>query len=102
MSTRKPSVATQLKNLKVEHAALQQLHAKTEKERESEKSNKDLWYKKNQETEAELAQCHTLLDALPGAIPHEKEGGSYGQKNALMTRLAAWFATGGRRAAPEY
>lgn len=96
MATRKPSAATALKNLKVEHAALQQQAAKLEAELKNKTAESDRWYKSRGEFEAELQQAHTLLDALPGAIPHDKDGNSYGGKNALMTRLAAWFATGGR------
>ena len=93
MATKKISLATQLKNLKIEHTALQQLQEKTAKERDSEKSSKDTWYKQREEAQNELNQMHSLLDVLPG-IPRKSEPGEYGQCTtyALATRMAAFLA----------
>lgn len=98
-SKKAPSAATQLKNLKVEHTALQQLQEKTARELAEKARQYDYSYKANQDLEAELNQCHTLLDALPGAIGAKQDDGY--TKNKLMTRLAAWFAVG-QRAAREF
>jgi hypothetical protein len=94
VSARKPSVATQLKTLRAEYAAQTQQVEKLTKELASEKSGKDCWYKKHEESKAELEQAHALIDALPGSIPRQSEPGEYGQRtqHALMTRLAAWMA----------
>lgn len=94
MGARKPSVATQLKNLQKEYAAQAQQVEKLTKELASNKVAQDSWYKKSDEYKAELDQAHALIDALPGSIPRKSEPGEYGQQttHALMTRLAAWLA----------
>lgn len=98
-SKKAPSAATQLKNLKIEHSALTQLQERTVKERDEAKSSYERQMKATNELSAELEQCHTLLDALPGAIGKTQENGY--TPNKLMTRLAAWFAVGQRAAAKQ-
>lgn len=95
MSTRKPSVATQLKNLKIEHAAQQQLLDRTAKERDSEKSSKEYNGRELEKARAELDQMHALLDALPQPIlrkPEPSDSCAYPQPFTAATRLSAWLA----------
>lgn len=94
MATKKKSAATQLKELRIEHAAAEQLVGKLTKERDSEKSSKDVWHKRSEEANNEIEQVHAFIDALPGAIARTVPVGEYGGRisHGLMTRLAAWLA----------
>lgn len=90
---RGPSVVTQLKNLRVEHAAVQQEVTKLQKEAERAASTHAYVNKAKEVAEAELAQMHALLDALPNAIPRKPESADgYVQPHPCSTRLSAWLA----------
>jgi len=94
MSTKKPTIAAQLKALKIEHAAQTQEVAKLAKQLEDAKRTADYSTKSRDEAQAELNQAHALLDALPNAIPRQSEPGEYGGRtnHALATRIGAWLA----------
>lgn len=93
MATKKPSVATQLKNLKIEHAALQQYVGKIEKDLAAQKQTNDYTNKSRNESQAEVDQAHSLLDVLPG-VGRKSEPNEYGGTTAytLSTRIAAFLA----------
>lgn len=94
MSTKKPSIATQLKTLKVEYAAQAQEVSKLTKQLEDAKRNSDYTTKSRDDAQAELNQAHALLDALPNAIPRQSDPNEYGGRtnHALATRIGAWLA----------
>ena len=85
MSTRKPSIATQLKKATAEIETL------TKKLAEAERG-KDVWYKSHESANNELAQVHTLLDSVPNPPPSTLTENSY-SKLTVLTRLSVFFAT---------
>ena len=90
MSVKKPSIATQLKTLRVEHAAQTQEVEKLKKELESAKSMQSHYSKNADEANKQLEQLQVLIDSLPGAI-RRREDGEYTDRQPML-RLAAWFA----------
>ena len=93
MATKKPSAITQLKNLKIEHAALQQQVGKLEKDLATAKSNYDYAIKERTAMQGEVEQAHSLLDVLPG-VGRKSDPNEYGGTTAytLATRIAAYLA----------
>jgi septal ring factor EnvC (AmiA/AmiB activator) len=93
MSTRKPSAATQLKNLRIEHAAVQQKTTALQKELDTQKQRHEQTSRTLTEAQAELTQMHVLLDAMPDAIPRKPvDSDSWTPAYPCSTRLAAWLA----------
>lgn len=90
MAVAKQSVAS----LKREVVRLETENAKLVKDLSQEKSSKEVWYKSNQEKEAEINAVHDLLDVLPNTIARRKDG-DYSPEHKLMTRLASFLANRG-------
>lgn len=91
MSKRKPSIATQLKDAKVELAAAQQKIGKLEKDLESEKANRTYASAARDEAQKEVTQIHEFLNAIPNP-PADKGADGY-TKISAMTRLSVFLAT---------
>lgn len=95
MATKKkaPSIPAQLKELRAEHAALQQQAKKLETDLSQKESMRGHYQRTAEKAEAEVEQVHAFLDSVPGAI-ERKVTGEYGvtTERAAMTRLAAWLA----------
>lgn len=94
MATKKPAITTQLKNANARIAELEKELEAAKKDAATQKASSDSWYLKNNETEAELNQLHSLLDALPGCLPRKSqtEESWRNVEHAAMTRLASWLA----------
>lgn len=92
-TTKKKSQTAIIRDLTAELAAARQLIDKLTKERDSEKSNKDSFYKRMEEAQREIEQTHALLDVLPG-VGRKSEPGDYGGFTVytLSTRIAAFLA----------
>ena len=78
--------------LKADHA---EAIEKLKKELESAKSTRDYNSSQLKEAQNELDQLHSLLDALPKALPREtpNPNNKYSDiKHSAMTRLASWLA----------
>lgn len=96
---RKPSVATQLKDAKIELAAAHQKIAALQKEGESDKRMKEHFSKEAEAAKAELQQIHAFLDAVPNPPTRKTDPnvtGEYSASNvAVLTRLTVFLATRG-------
>lgn len=99
MATKKPSVATQLKNANIELAAMRQQVEKLTKDAGYNKSLNDNLRSEKEELQNELDQLHGLLDAMEGTAPRktigkDRWGSDTEINNKAMTRLASWLAKG--------
>lgn len=94
MATKKPAITTQLKNANARVAELEKELEAAKKDAANQKASSDSWYRKNNETQAELDQLHSLLDALPGCLPRKQQGEESWRaiEHAAMTRFASWLA----------
>lgn len=94
---RKPSVAAQLKDAKIELAAAHQKIAALQKEAESDKRMKDHYAKEAMDAKNELQQIHAFLDAVPNPPTRKTDPavtGEYTASNvAVLTRLTVFLAT---------
>lgn len=92
MSTKKPSIVTQLKNAKAEIAEHRLHIEKLQKELDSAKSNNSYHSERAQKAEAEVGQIHAFLDSVPNPPPTAQQDNQYAKLSA-MTRLSVFFAT---------
>jgi septal ring factor EnvC (AmiA/AmiB activator) len=90
MTKRTPALSTQLK------AAREQIE-KLQKELDSSKSSRDLYYKRMNDADAEIEQVHTWLDTLPGTPGRQTSAeNDYQRKNlGMMTRIASYLSQRG-------
>jgi hypothetical protein len=92
MTTKKPSVATQLRTAKADVERLTAALAKAVQEKDSSASTRDYYGKKNDSLQKELEELHALLDTFEGVVPRKSTGEWSAVEYSAMTRLASWLA----------
>lgn len=88
---KKVSVAKQLKDSKVEVAALAAKLAELEKKLTQETSYKEMYSRRASEADAEVESMHDILDTMQKA-PARRVEGKY-RDTSLSVRFAGWLAS---------
>lgn len=97
MAAKKKSIATQLKDAKIELAAAHQKINAQQKELEQDKRMREHYSSEFTKATNELAQIHAFLDAVPNPPARKTDPnltGEYTASNiATLTRLTVFLAT---------